>query len=63
MNQHVRDACHACQDVCPCDAEEIIDNKATINLDYCNLCGACVNACPQNIREVTRTSMKLNINS
>ena len=58
------DSCHACQDVCPCNAVEIVDGKANTNLTFCNLCGACVSACPQNIRELTRTSMKLtNINS
>lgn len=58
------ESCHACQDVCPCNAVEIIDNKAFTNLDFCNLCGACIIACPQNIRELNRTSMKLtNINS
>lgn len=58
------DSCHACQDVCPCNAVEIVDGKSVTNLTFCNLCGACVSACPQNIRELTRTSMKLtNINS
>ena len=58
------DSCHACLDVCPCNAVEIIDGKSVTNLDFCNLCGACVNACPQNIRELTRTGMNLvNINS
>ena len=58
------DSCHACRDVCPCNAVEIVDNKATINLDFCNLCGVCVTACPQNIRVLSRSSMNLiNINS
>lgn len=58
------DACHACQDVCPCNAVTIVDGKAVTDLEFCNLCGACVTACPQNIRVVSRTSMKLdNINS
>ena len=58
------DSCHACQDVCPCNAVEIVDGKAVTNLTFCNLCGACIGACPQHIRELTRTSMKLtNINS
>ena len=58
------DSCHACQDVCPCNAVEIVDGKANTNLTFCNLCGACISACPQHIRELTRTSMNLtNINS
>ena len=58
------DSCHACLDVCPCNAVEIIDGKSVTNLDFCNLCGACVTACPQNIRVLTRTDMNLvNINS
>jgi electron transfer flavoprotein alpha subunit len=31
--------------VCPFDAIRIMDKKAVINLDKCNLCGACVPAC------------------
>ena len=58
------ESCHACQDVCPCNAVDIVDGKAVTNLDFCNLCGACITACPQNIRVLNRTSMKLNnINS
>lgn len=53
------DSCHACLDVCPCNALSIIDGKSVTNLDFCNLCGACVGACPQNIRVLTRTGMKL----
>ncbi len=58
------ESCHACQDVCPCNAIKIVDGKADTNLNFCNLCGACITACPQNIRGLSRTSMKLeNINS
>lgn len=58
------ESCHACKDVCPCNAVEIIDGKSVTDLDFCNLCGACAVACPQDIRILKRTSMKLtNINS
>ena len=58
------DSCHACQDVCPCNAVEIVDGKSITNSDFCNLCGACVTACPQNLRVLTRDTMNLtNINS
>ena len=58
------ESCHACQDVCSCNAIEIIDNISVTNPTFCNLCGACVPACPQHIRHINRTSMKLtNINS
>jgi 4Fe-4S ferredoxin len=54
------EACHACQDVCPCNAITLTENTSTINPDVCTLCGACEKACPQKILSVNRTSMKLN---
>ena len=58
------DSCHACLDVCPCNAVEIVDGKSVTDLEFCNLCGACVTACPQDIRILSRTAMNLNnINS
>ena len=54
------DSCHACLDVCPCNAVKIEDGKSVTDLNFCNLCGACVTACPQDIRVLSRTSMKLN---
>lgn len=52
MNEDIEckgDSCHACVDVCPCNALSIVDNKSTVNPDMCTLCGACVKACPQDI--------------
>lgn len=53
------DSCHACMDVCPCNALSIVDNQSTVNPKMCILCGACVKACPQGIPAVKRTDMKL----
>jgi 4Fe-4S ferredoxin len=53
------ESCHACQDVCPCNAISIIDNKSTANTDVCILCGACEKVCPQNILNIERSAMNL----
>ncbi|MCL2688196.1 MAG: 4Fe-4S binding protein [Methanobrevibacter sp.] len=53
------DSCHACQDVCQCNAVSIVDNTSKINPAMCMLCGACVKACPQDILDVKRTEMRL----
>jgi electron transfer flavoprotein alpha subunit len=37
--------CTLCLKVCPFDAIRIMDKKAVINLNKCNLCGACNDAC------------------
>ena len=58
------DTCHACKDVCPCNAIEIIDGASVINPEFCTLCGACTKACPQHLLSAVRKEMKLeNINS
>jgi 4Fe-4S ferredoxin len=53
------ESCHACLDVCPCNAISIIDNKSTIEEKFCILCSACTKVCPQNCITVKRDSMKL----
>lgn len=37
---------HACQEVCPRDAIDIIDKKAVINKEKCIECEKCIKACP-----------------
>lgn len=37
--------CTLCLKVCPFDAIRIMDKKASIDFNKCNLCGACVDAC------------------
>ena len=44
-----RDCCVGCEEcvyVCPTDAISMVEKKAVINLEKCNLCGACVAECP-----------------
>ncbi|MFH0877239.1 MAG: electron transfer flavoprotein subunit alpha [Candidatus Omnitrophota bacterium] len=52
--------CGLCAIACPFDAITMIDGKAEIDLDKCNLCSSCVEACRkfqaiQIIRETTKT--------
>ena len=53
------ESCHACVDVCPCNAASIVDNKSFIDQRFCTLCGACSNVCPQKIITVKREKMNL----
>lgn len=53
------ESCHACVDVCPCNAVTIIDNKSAIEEKFCILCGACSNVCPQNCITIQRDKMNL----
>ncbi|MBI5680375.1 MAG: 4Fe-4S binding protein [Methanobacterium sp.] len=54
------DSCHACLDVCPCNAVSIVDTKSSVNPDLCVLCGACKKACPQKCIVIKRDKMNLN---
>lgn len=53
------DSCHACADVCPCNAISMVDNRSVVNPVFCTLCGACAKACPQKGIVIKRSSMKL----
>lgn len=53
------DSCHACADVCPCNAISIVDGKSYINPLFCTLCGACTKACPQEGIVLERKNMKM----
>ena len=52
-------SCHACTDVCPCNAITLSDDSMTVEEDVCVLCGACAKACPQEILKIERTLMNL----
>lgn len=53
------DSCHACEDVCPCNAISMVDNHSFINSKFCILCGACERACPQKGIVIERIDMRL----
>lgn len=53
------ESCHACEDVCPCNAISIVDGKSVVNPKFCTLCGACAKACPQKGIIINRDKMKL----
>lgn len=53
------DACHACVDVCPCNAISIVDGQSVVNPKFCVLCGACEKACPQKKIIVKRDKINL----
>ena len=53
------ESCHACADVCPCNAISIVEGKSTINPSFCILCGACAKACPQQGITLKRKNMNL----
>lgn len=39
-------ACRKCEQVCPVDAIQVIDNLAIIDYSKCTSCGECVKVCP-----------------
>ncbi|NBI07311.1 electron transfer flavoprotein subunit alpha [Senegalia massiliensis] len=54
--------CGICVKVCPFDAIDMIDKKATIK-DNCTLCGQCVEACPVDaiVKDEEEVQSKINI--
>jgi 4Fe-4S ferredoxin len=53
------DSCHACADVCPCNAISMVNNHSYINEKFCVLCGTCAKACPQKGIVIQRNEIKL----
>lgn len=53
------DSCHACMDICPCNAISIVDGKSFVDRRFCILCGACAKACPQNGIIINREQVNL----
>lgn len=53
------ETCHACADVCPCNAISIVEGKSVVNPKFCTLCGACAKACPQHGIIIKREKMNL----
>jgi 4Fe-4S ferredoxin len=51
--------CHACEDVCPCNAISIVEGKSKVNPNFCVLCGACAQACPQEGIQIKREKINL----
>jgi 4Fe-4S ferredoxin len=54
------ESCHACMDICPCNAVSIVDGKSQIDQKFCILCGACTQVCPQHAIDLKREKMNLN---
>ncbi|MDH4162522.1 MAG: 4Fe-4S binding protein [Nitrospirota bacterium] len=56
VNQDRCSGCGACADVCPTEAIDVLNGKATIGLE-CMDCGACPRVCPEGaIRKQPATS-------
>lgn len=53
------ESCHACMDICPCNAVSIVDGISVVNPKFCILCGACAKACPQDRIILKRDKMNL----
>ncbi|GAB6055662.1 4Fe-4S binding protein [Methanobacterium movens] len=53
------DSCHACADVCSCNAISMVDNHSYINPQFCVLCGACSRVCPQKGISIKRKDLNL----
>jgi electron transfer flavoprotein alpha subunit len=57
----IEDSCNGCKKclkVCDQGAIELINKKARINLEKCNLCGLCINSCKFDAIVITKTSIK-----
>ena len=50
--------CALCIKACPFDAIRILDKKAVIDFNICNLCGACVPACKLEAILLEKTEIK-----
>jgi len=53
INQDLCSGCESCLSVCPYDAIEMKDGKASIN-EYCQICSSCIEVCPEGAITDTR---------